>query len=192
VVQTHPRLPEGRSALGICLLQLGDYDAAFVELKEAAALQPAEALHQWNLAACAKQCERVGGAYLALREYLQLKDDAEGADERRNEARSYVRSYVKMLRDCHPDVSLADYLRGEELFARAYAALSEQRSHDAIRGFEAVLALVPRHYPSWGNLGIAQLQLGDRVEAVRCFERALELNPNYTQALQNLAALAET
>src|SRR5690349_23609585 len=38
------------------------------------------------------------------------------------------------------------------LFARAYAALSEGRHAEAANGFEDVLALVPRHYPSWGNL----------------------------------------
>ncbi len=189
VTQSQPRLAEGRSALGICLLQLGDCDGAFGELREAAALQPHEALHQWNLAACAKQAERVGGAYLALREYLALKDETEGAEERRAEARGFVRSYEKMLQGNHPDVSLIDYLRGEELFARAYAALAEGRPEDAVRGFQSVIDLVPRHYPSWGNLGTAYAAIGRKRDAVRCFEQALELNPKYSAALKNLAEL---
>lgn len=188
-VRQNPDHAESCSALGVCLLQLGDCGEALEHLRKAAALEPDEPLHRWNLAAAAKQAERLGGAYLALRDYLQLTDDSEGAAERRAEARSFVRAYERMLRDSHPGVSLHDYLRGEELFARAYAALSEGRADDAARGFETVLALVPRHYPSWGNLGASYLALGRRVEARRCFERALELNPDYAIAQQNLQLL---
>jgi tetratricopeptide (TPR) repeat protein len=188
-VAANPMHAEGRSALGVCLLQLDAFDLAFDHLHEAARLEPDEPLHRWNLAAAAKQAERLGGAYLALREYLTLADDGDGAGERRTEARSFVRAYERMLRDSHPGVSLNDYLRGEELFARAYAALSEERPADAVRGFEAVLALVPRHYPSWGNLGAAYLQLDRKIEAERCLEHALELNPDYAVARKNLALL---
>jgi tetratricopeptide (TPR) repeat protein len=183
---------EGQSALGVCLLELHEVDRALIHLEWAARLQPHEALHRWNLAAAAKQAERMGGAYLALREYLALPDDAEGAGERQKEARSFVRAYERMLRESHQGTPLSDVLRGEELFARAYAALSEGRAADAQRGFEEVLELVPRHYPSWGNLGAAYLALEKREEALRCLRRALELNPDYTVARQNLALLEES
>ena len=97
-----------------------------------------------------------------------------------------MRAYERMLHGNHPGVPLRDVLRGEELFARAYAALSEGRNLEAAHGFENVLALVPRHYPSWGNLGAAYLALDRTSEAQRCLERALELNPDYTIAKHNL------
>lgn len=189
VVTQAPDHAEGRSALGVCLLQLGDAATAVEHLRQAARLDPEEALHAWNLAAAAKQADRMGGAYLALREYLERLDDTEGAQERRREARAFVRAYEKMLRESHPGVSLADYLRGEELFARAYAALADGHAADAVRGFEAVIALVPRHYPSWGNLGAAFLQLGRRDEAHRALDEALRLNPDYALARKNLSLL---
>jgi tetratricopeptide (TPR) repeat protein len=185
-VTARPAHAEGRSALGICLLQLEEHDAALSQLTEAARLEPDEALHRWNLAAAAKQSDRMGGAYLALREYLSLVDDSEGAQGRRQEARDFVRAYERMLRDSHPGVALTDYLRGEELFARAYAALQEGHAEEAVRGFEAVIGLVPRHYPSWGNLGAAFLQLKRLADARRCLEQALELNPDYAIARKNL------
>jgi Flp pilus assembly protein TadD len=188
-VAATPRHAEGRSALGICLLQLDEYDQALAHLTEAASLEPEEPLHRWNLAAAAKQADRMGGAYLALRDYLALTDDGEGAMPRRAEARSFVRAYERMLRDSHPGVALSDYLRGEELFARAFAALSEGRADEAVRGFEAVLALVPRHYPSWGNLGAAYLSLDNKHDAERCLQQALALNPDYTVARKNLELL---
>jgi Flp pilus assembly protein TadD len=190
-VRANPEHAEGRSALGVCLLQLGEPERAMVHLARAAELEPDEALHRWNQAAAAKQADRLGGAYLALREYLRLEsgDVEEGASERRAEAKSFVRAYERMLRDAHPGVALSDYLRGEELFARAYAALTEGRSADAVAGFEAVLALMPRHWPSWGNLGAAYLELDRPDDAERCLRRALELKPDYQPAQKNLALL---
>jgi tetratricopeptide (TPR) repeat protein len=185
-VAQQPDSAEGRSALGVCLLELDEVDAAIDHLAEAIRLEPAQALHRWNLASAAKQGDRMGGCYLALRDYLALTDDSEGADERRAEAKSFVRAYERMLRGNHPGVPLRDVLRGEELFARAYAALSEGRPSEAAQGFENVLALVPRHYPSWGNLGAAYLALDRMAEAQRCLERALELNPEYAIAKHNL------
>ena len=181
-----PDNPEGRSALGVCLLELDEIDAAINELAEAIRLEPTQALHRWNLASAAKQADRMGGCYLALRDYLALADDNDGVEERRAEAKSFVRAYERMLRGNHPGVPLRDVLRGEELFARAYAALSEGKHAEAAIGFENVLALVPRHYPSWGNLGAAYLALDRTSEAQRCLERALELNPDYTIAKHNL------
>ena len=192
-VKTHPEHAEGRSALGVCLLQLQEAELAIVELKKAAELEPDEPLHAWNLAAAAKEADRLGGAYLALRDYLSLvsRDLTDGADERRLEARSFVRAYERALGESHPGVTLADFLRGEELFARAYAALAEDHPDDAARGFEAVLALMPRHYPSWGNLGAAYLKLGRFAESKRALQRALELNPQYHLAQENLELLAK-
>jgi Flp pilus assembly protein TadD len=188
-VATMPACAEGRSALGVCLLQLDENEAALRQFQEAARLEPDEALHHWNLAAAAKQVERLGGAYLALRDYLGRSDDNERAAERREEARGFVKAYERMLREAHPGVTLTDYLRGEEMFARAYAALTEGRDAEAVDGFRAVLELVPRHYPSWSNLGAALLALGERDEARRCLERALQLNPDYAVARKNLALL---
>lgn len=185
-VQHQPDNAEGRSALGVCLLELDEIDAAIDQLTEAIRLEPGQALHRWNLASAAKQADRMGGCYLALRDYMSLPDDADGAAERRDEAKNFVRAYERMLRGNHPGVPLRDVLRGEELFARAYAALSEGRHAEAANGFENVLALVPRHYPSWGNLGAAYLALDRTAEAQRCLERALELNPDYTIAKHNL------
>jgi tetratricopeptide (TPR) repeat protein len=188
-VARHPDAAEGHSALGVCLLELEELDLAIDHLTRAIRIEPQQSLHRWNLASATKEAERMGGCYLALRDYLSLPDDTEGAAERRAEARSFVRAYERMLRGSHPGVPLSDVLRGEELFARAFAAMSEGRHIEAANGFEDVLALVPRHYPSWGNLGAAYLALERHQEARRCLERALELNPDYTLARHNLELL---
>jgi Flp pilus assembly protein TadD len=188
-VERDPQNGEAQSALGVCLLMLGKVVEALPSLERAAALEPEEPLHRWNLAAAAKQAERLGGAYLALRGYLQLNDPSGGAEERQKDAQKFVRAYERMLQKWHPGVELGDVLRGEELFARAYAALSEGRLDEARDGFERVLELVPRHYPSWGNLGATLANLGEHDMAQKCLEQALALKPDYELARRNLEML---
>ncbi len=188
-VEARPNDASGRSALGVCLLELGDENSAAAQLEQATRLEPAEALHRWNLAAAAKRAERFGGAYLALRDYLTLLDREEGAAERRAEARRYISAYESSLDERKVGGALDLVVRGEEQFARAYAALMEGRSQEAADGFEEVLAAAPAHHPSWGNLGLAYLLLDRRAEARRCLERALEIEPAYAPARRNLSLL---
>lgn len=185
-----PDRAEVRSALGVCLLELDDAVGAIGHLTAAATLEPEESLHEWNIASAMKSADRVGGCYLALRRYLERPDRTDGAEERVAEAHRYVRGYEQMLELAHPGVSLADALRGEALYASAHAALEEGQTDSACVGFEAVIQLVPRHYPSWANLGAALMALGKRGEAVGCLQRALELEPGYLPAKKNLDLLS--
>ena len=132
----------------------------------------------------------MGTCYQTLHEYIRTRDEEAGSEERRREARAFCRAYEAMLQDAYPGVPLPRVLEGEELFARAYAALSASRYDEAMTRFHEVLQLVPRHYPSWGNLGAAYLALDRTDEAKHCLRRALELNPNYAIARENLALLA--
>ena len=79
----------------------------------------------------------------------------------------------------------------EDGFEVAYRALRDGRPDDAIAGFRAVLARVPRHVPSWGNLGLAYRAAGRRREATRCWRRALKLDPGYALARDHLAGCTD-
>jgi Flp pilus assembly protein TadD len=190
-VAAYPDRAEGLSALGVCLLELGRLDRALGLLHRASELEPEEPLHHWNVASACKQSERMGGCYLALRAYLEREDSGEDAPARREEARSFVRAYERMLRASQPGAALSDVLRAEGLFARAHAALSEGRYAAAAESLEAVLELSPSHYPSWAHLGAAYLGLQRRDDAEHCLKRALELNPEYAIARQNMAILRD-
>jgi|SRR5579871_3169690 len=190
-VAADPADGEALSFLGICCLELDDADAALGYLERAAAVEPEEPLHQWNLAAAAKSADQLCRCYVALMRYLQLPDDLEEARARRREARGFVREYERTITRAHPGVPLGDVVAGEQLFRRAFTAFESGRLDEAIAGFQRVLALVPRHYPSWGNLGAAHFALGRLDEARDCLNRALELNPEYEVARENLQRLSE-
>ncbi len=69
-------------------------------------------------------------------------------------------------------------------------ALRRQHYKDAIRIYEDLLKF--KEAPEfWHNLGRAHLELGDSVQAARCFQRALALDSTYAYAYHNLGTLAE-
>lgn len=51
------------------------------------------------------------------------------------------------------------------------------RSAEALPHYHAALAAKPRYARGWLNLGISHANLGAQPSAVRCYLRALELNP---------------
>lgn len=191
LIQVHPQDPELCSALGVCLLEMGQPEVALRYLQRAAEMEPQVALHLWNLSSAARSADQMGACYKSLHAYLRADDREAGAADRRREAQEFCRAYELMLLEAYPGVPLDQVLEGEELFARAYAALSASRYDEATRRFREVLLLVPRHYPSWGNLGAAYLALDRTEEALHCLHRALELNPNYSIARENLALIEQ-
>ena len=48
-----------------------------------------------------------------------------------------------------------------------------------------MLAGNPKHVQSHGNLALAYAGLGGRADALACFDRALELDSSYEQAISN-------
>src|SRR5204863_2794548 len=62
------------ASLGSCLLAAGEVEAARAPLALAARLEPAWALHHWNLAAACHRAGDLAGCWRALREYLVRTD----------------------------------------------------------------------------------------------------------------------
>jgi len=191
-VRQNPDDAEGRSSLGVCLLEQGRARAALPHLEMACRVEPEQALHHWNLAAAAQKAGRRGRCYLALKAYLSApSDDGPGAPERRAEAKAYVEEYERAVRIDRPHADPERLARGEEIFARAFAALAKGRARQAADGFERVLRLLPDHYPAWGNLGAALIELGEREQAIECLTRALEIRPDYELARACLRTLGD-
>jgi len=74
----------------------------------------------------------------------------------------------------------------ENIFRRARNHLDRNDFDQAARAFRSVLRLDPEHYEALTGLGRCLAETGMREEARKCFERALEINPEYAQARINL------
>ncbi len=71
-------------------------------------------------------------------------------------------------------------------FRRAINYLGREEFDQAARAFRSVLRLDPEHYKALTGLGRCLAEMGMSEEARRCFEKALEIKPDYAQARLNL------
>ncbi len=78
-----------------------------------------------------------------------------------------------------------------EINAMGYALLRTNRAERALAVFELNTRVFPEAFNTWDSLGEAHMVLGHDEEAIRSYERSLELNPNNTNAKEMLARIRE-
>ena len=74
----------------------------------------------------------------------------------------------------------------ENAFRRALNFLDRNELEQALKTFRSVLRLDPEHYKALTGMGRCLKELGMPDEARECFQKALEIKPDYAQARLNL------
>lgn len=82
----------------------------------------------------------------------------------------------------HPD----PVSRAEALFSKAFGLYTEQKYPEASDLLQQVLALNPKHWRAYNNLGLIRQDQGQLDAAVDFYQQALELNPYFPEAYNNL------
>ncbi len=82
----------------------------------------------------------------------------------------------------------ADENQAERLFQKGSRSLNRGQFDLALRQFNDALCLDPGHFRTWNGRGIACQELGLEDEAIRCFERALEIDPLFREGLKNIGS----
>jgi len=72
---------------------------------------------------------------------------------------------------------------------RGVALMESGALQDALRDFEAALALVPGFFGAFLNMGLVLKKLGDPKAALAALDQAVTLNPSYAPAHSNRAAV---
>ncbi len=78
-----------------------------------------------------------------------------------------------------------------EVNAVGYVLLQSERAEQALEVFELNTRLFPEAFNTWDSLGEAHMVLGHDEEAIRCYERSLELNPDNANAEAMISRIRE-
>lgn len=76
--------------------------------------------------------------------------------------------------------------KAKELFDKGLDLVRRHKHKEAIAVYLEYLALNSQNYVVWQNMGLSYCMLIDKTNAIRCFEKALEINPDYDIAKRNL------
>ncbi len=112
-----------------------------------------------------------------------LKVKANEIDEQSNIADNSSENKVERMVDHH----VARTSEIENNFRRACRYMESNEFDKAVRIFRSVIMLDHSHYKALTGLGKCLAEMGKYEEASKCFEKALEINPEYVQANINLA-----
>ena len=124
-----------------------------------------------------------------LKAYQTVIEIGDPQDEAVKQAHDLLQSLEQSIRE-HDNITLEAYLKGMEMFDRAFEVMNDKNWEQAIRLFQQCLGYHPRHPQSYGNMGICYGQLGQKALALRAFDTALELDPQYEPAIVNRAVVA--
>ncbi len=72
-----------------------------------------------------------------------------------------------------------------EVFERAIEAMNNNKWEQAIYLFQQCIRYFPRHFQSYGNMGICYGQLGQKGQAILALDKAIEIDPKYELAIVN-------
>lgn len=119
-----------------------------------------------------------------LNAYQTVIEIGDPQDEAVKQAREILQSFEQRLRE-HDNITLKAYLKGMEMFDLAFETMNDKNWEQAIHLFQQCIGYHPRHPQSFGNMGICYGQLGQKVQALRAFDTALEIDPQYEPAIVN-------
>ncbi len=155
--------------------------AAVLFFEKAVAILPPFPEAHFNLAAAARQALDIPKAVAAFQAAVRYSHNG-GIGEM---ARKELQRLEDILLKATPFPSLDAYVANARLFDRAFEGLNRREFGQAAELFQRVLGENPKHVQSHGNLGLVYAGLGRRADALACFDRALELDPDYEPAILN-------
>lgn len=172
------------------LISLGRPAEAETMIRAHLGQEPDSAHALWLLAQCLNRQDRYADAATAGRRALALEPEDTGVRitltnsllelDQVDEARELALGTVHL----DPQEWVSSYV-----YAQALMAGRRPRTRDALGVANHVVRLAPNSADAHNLAGLCLDELGDRDAARRAYEKALELDPQHAQAMNNLATL---
>src|SRR5438876_2327285 len=186
-----PQRVDVLAQLGTAQGMLQNFPQSYTAYTEALSLDPNDAELWFNRGMASRFTSRFGRS---LRDYERAKEltiRPELAKKLEEELRFARELAGKTLKLRGPDFTLDQLIEQEDLFQNGLQLMEAGEWEAAEQAFQASITMGDCLPQPWGNLGICLMMQERYDEAEAALKRALVIDPKYTLAKQNLAALPE-
>jgi tetratricopeptide (TPR) repeat protein len=187
-----PQRVDVLAQLGTAQGMLQNFPQSYAAYTQALSLDPNNAELWFNRGMASRYTSRFGRS---LRDYERAKELnirpelAQKIEEELKFARKMARESLKLRGS---DFTLDQLIEQEDHFQDGLQSMEAGEWEKAEQAFQASIAMGDCLPQPWGNLGISLMMQERYDEAEEALKRALVIDPKYTLAKRNLAALPET
>lgn len=125
-----------------------------------------------------------------VRSFRNVVETGDPDDEIVRSARKFLHDFEENIRSTD-GIGVDAYLAAFDAFDRGIVLMEKQEWENAIPAFRECARFNPRSPKPYGNIGLCRAKLGMTDEAMKAFDKALELDPKYEPVLINRAALSK-
>jgi tetratricopeptide (TPR) repeat protein len=186
LLKQHPDIHTVHYAMGVICVMKEHYDEAIPYFDKAIEIYPYFAEAWFNKGVSHQKKLEVREMIKAYQKVVEIGDPADDFVSRANAVIKEMKNQIRQ----DTNLTLDQYLKGMDMFNEAFTAMQNHEWEKALRGFQEVLRMDPKHTQSYGNMGICYGHLGQREEALEALDKALELDPKYEPAILNRAAVS--
>jgi Flp pilus assembly protein TadD len=180
---------EANYHLGVALAMLQDFRGSREALSRALEVEPDNASAWYNRALSNRFLLRTGEALRDVERAVELEENPQS---RRvyEEERAFIRDIVERQRAMRgPDYTVDQLIEEQRTFWRGVHLMEAEAWEEAESVFRHVIDLGNVPHQPWGNLGACLIMQERYDEAEEALRKALEINPDYAIARQNLMIL---
>ena len=177
----HPKNYMVNYGIGVVNAFKREYDQAIECFKKATDAFPYFIEAHFNKAVAYKNKLDIKNAIKSFKEVIEIGDPQ--ADIVR-QATEFVSGLERQIMETH-NITLDQYLEAQVEFEKAFSCMEKGAWQQAITAFQKCIKLNKKHPQSYGNLGLCYARLGQKVDAIAAFDKALEIDPNYEPAMVN-------
>jgi tetratricopeptide (TPR) repeat protein len=175
--------------LGTAQGMLQNFPQSYEAFTQALALEPKNAELWYNRSMASRFTMRFGQALRDIERAIELNTRSE-LTEQFDEALQFSRELAeKSIKLRGPDFTVDRLIEQEHFFQQGLVFMEAGKTEEAGQAFQASIAMGDCLPQPWGNLGICLMMQERYDEAEVALRRALEIDPEYMIAKNNLAML---